>query len=196
MAKDKRNMMLKVGDSTFDKIQAFYVNPDSFPLTESAENIRQRWVLVVNLMLRGFPKYKIANMLEKDFSLSQAQAYLDINNASSLFGDIHQTSKEVEKAIWKEWVREFILRAKRKGDLKAEAKALDMFAKYADFAAEELSFDPEKLAKVEIQTTVDPKLIDNLMKMIAKGVVDFNKLDVTDVDLEPEEDATAEEEDS
>jgi hypothetical protein len=145
-------------------------------------------------MLRGFPKYKIANMLEKDFQLSQAQAYLDINNATSLFGDINQTSKEVEKTIWKEWVREFIQRAKRKGDLKAEAKGLDMYAKYGDFGAEELSFDPEKLAKVEIQTAVDPKLIENLMKMISKGVVDFNKLDVTDIDLSP--DATTEEEDS
>jgi len=138
-------------------------------------------------MLRGFPKYKIANMLEKDFQLSQAQAYLDINNATSLFGDINQTSKEVEKTIWKEWVREFIQRAKRKGDLKAEAKGLDMYAKYGDFGAEELSFDPEKLAKVEIQTAVDPKLIENLMKMISKGVVDFNKLDVTDIDLSPDD---------
>ncbi len=194
MAKDKRSMMVKVGDSTFDKIQAFYVNPDSFPLSETAENIRQRWVLVVNLMLRGFPRYKIANMLEKDFGLSQAQAYLDIKNASSLFGNIHETSKEVEKTIWREWCREFIQRAKRRGDLKAEAKGLDMYAKYGDFGAEELSFDPEKLAKVEIQTTVDPKLIDNLMKMIAKGVVDFNKLDVTDIDLTAND--TAEEENS
>lgn len=194
MASDKRSMMVKVGDSTFDKIQAFYVNPDSFPLSETTENIRQRWVLVVNLMLRGFPKYKIANMLEKDFQLSQAQAYLDINNATSLFGDINQTSKEVEKTIWKEWVREFIQRAKRKGDLKAEAKGLDMYAKYGDFGAEELSFDPDKLAKVEIQTAVHPKLIENLMKMISKGVVDFNKLDVTDIDLSPDD--TTEEEDS
>lgn len=194
MAKNKRSMMMKVGDSTFDKIQAHYVNPDSFPLSESAENIRQRWVLVVNLMLRGFPKYKIANMLEKDFELSQAQAYLDIKNATSLFGDIHETSKEVEKTIWREWCRDFIHRAKRRGDMKAESKGLDMYAKYGDFGAEELSFDPEKLAKVEIQTAVDPKLIDNLMKMIAKGVVDFNKLDVTDIDLTADD--TTEEEDS
>ena len=194
MAKDKRNMMVKVGDSTFDKIQAYYVNPEKYELSETCEAIRQRWVLVVNLMLRGFPKYKIANMLEKDFQLSQAQAYLDINNATSLFGDIHQTSKEVEKTIWREWCRDFIQRAKRRGDMKAESKGLDMYAKYGDFSAEELSFDPEKLAKVEIQTAVDPKLIDNLMKMIAKGVVDFNKLDVTDIDLTADD--TTEEEDS
>ena len=194
MAKDKRNMMVKVGDSTFDKIQAYYVNPESFPLSDTAENIRQRWVLVVNLMLRGFPKYKIANMLEKDFQLSQAQAYLDINNATSLFGDIHQTSKEVEKTIWREWCRDFIQRAKRRGDMKAESKGLDMYAKYGDFSAEELSFDPDKLAKVEIQTAVDQKLIDHLMLMISKGVVDFNKLDVTDIDLTADD--TTEEEDS
>lgn len=194
MAKDKRNMMVKVGDSTFDKIQAYYVNPEKYELSETCEAIRQRWVLVVNLLLRGFPRYKIANMLEKDFGLSQAQAYLDINNAGNLFGDIHQTSKEVEKAMWREWCRDFIQRAKRRGDMKAESKGLDMYAKYGDFGAEELSFDPDKLAKVEIQTAVDPKLIDHLMLMISKGVVDFNKLDVTDIELSTDE--PTEEEDS
>lgn len=189
----KRQMMVKVGDSTFDKIQAFYVNPDSFPLTETTEKIRQRWVMVVNLMLRGFPKYKIANMLEKDFGLSQAQAYIDIQNATSLFGDIHNTSKEVEKTIWKEWVREFIQRAKRRGDLKAEAKGLDMYAKYGDFGAEELSFDPEKLEKKDIEISINPKLIEALKTMIQKGVIDFNSLDVTNIDFD---DVTTEEEDS
>lgn len=192
MAKDKRNMLVKVGDSTFDKIQAYYVNPDAFPLTETAENIRQRWVLVVNLMLRGFPRYKIANMLEKDYALSQAQAYLDIKNATSLFGDIHETSKEVEKTIWREWCRDFIQRAKRKNDLKAEAKGLDMYAKYGDFGAEELSFDPEKLEKKDIEITVDPKLIEVLKNMISKGVVDFNTLDVTDIDFDPDDTAKEE----
>ena len=194
MASNKRNMMVKVDDSTFDKIQAFYVNPEQYQLSDTCEAIRQRWVMVVNLLLQRFPKYKIANMLERDFGLSQSQAYLDINNAINLFGDIQKTSKEFEKAMWREWCMEFIQRAKRKGDLKAEAKGLDMYAKYGDFGAEELSFDPEKLAKIEIQTTVDPKLIANLMKMIDKGVVDFNKLDVTDIDLTPDD--TTEEEDS
>lgn len=193
MTNKKRQMMVKVGDSTFDKIQAFYVNPDNYPLSETNEKIRQRWVMVVNLMLRGFPKYKIANMLEKDYGLSQSQAYLDINNATSLFGDIHNTSKEVEKTIWKEWVREFIQRAKRRGDLKAEAKGLDMYAKYGDFGAEELSFDPEKLEKKDIEITVNPKLIEALQGMIAKGVIDFNTLDVTNIEFD---DVTTEEEDS
>lgn len=193
MPSNKRPMMLKVGDSTFDKIQAFYVNPEQYELSDACEAIRQRWVMVVNLMLRGFPKYKIANMLQKDFGLSHAQSYIDINNAGSLFGDIHQTSKEVEKAMWREWCREYIQRVRRKGDLKLEAKALDMYAKYGDFAAEELSFDPEKLAKVEIQTTVDPKLLEIFKTMISKGVIDFNKVDVTEIDFE---DATDEEENS
>lgn len=194
MAKDKRNMLVKVGDSTFDKIQAYYVNPEKYELSETCEAIRQRWVLVVNLLLRGFPRYKIANMLEKDFGLSQAQAYLDINNAGNLFGDIHQTSKEVEKAMWREWCRDFIQRAKRRGDMKAEAKGLDMYAKYGDFGAEELSFDPEKLEKKDIEITVDPKLITMLKNMIAKGVVDFNSLDVTDIDFDSDD--TAKEEDN
>lgn len=193
MSSKKRQMMVKVGDSTFDKIQAYYINPENYPLSETNESIRQRWVLVVSLLLRSFPKYKIANMLEKDFGLSQSQAYLDIKNAESLFGDIHKTSKEVEKIIWKEWVRDYIKRAKRKGDFKSEGKGLDMFAKYGDFGAEELSFDPEKLEKKDVEITVHPKLMQAFIGMIKKGVIDFNTLDVTNIEFD---DVTTEEEDS
>ena len=184
MAKDKRQMMVKVGDSTFDKIQAFYINPGVFELSPSVEEIRLRWVWVTNLLLKGFPKYKIANTLVQDHGLSQAQAYIDIRNSESLFGDIYKTSKEVEKAMWKEWVRDYLKRAKLNKDLKAEGKALDLFAKYGDFTEEDLLFNPEKLENKEIAVSLDPKLLKFLQNMVSGGVADFNDLDVTDIDYE------------
>lgn len=185
MAK-KRPMIAKIGDSTFDKIQAFYVNPEHYPLSEQQESIRQRWVMVVNLLLRGFPKFKIANMLERDFNLSLAQAYIDIRNSESIFGDIYKTSKEVEKAMWKEWVKEYYLTAKRKGDAKSVGKALDLFAKYAGFTEEDLSFNPDKLLNKEISIDLDPKLLKYLQNMVSGGIADFNSLDVTDISYEDE----------
>lgn len=184
MAGNKRPMLKKIGDTTFDKIQAFYVSPDKYELSEANEKIRKRWIMVVSLMLKGFPKFKIANMLEKDFDMSQAQAYIDIRNAENIFGDIYKTSKDVEKLMWKEWVLDFKKRARRQGDLKAEAKALDLYAKYGDFEQDDLIFNPEKLEKSEIQIKLPKKLEKFLQNYISSGVADFNSLNVTDIDFE------------
>jgi len=100
MAKDKRPMMVKIGDSTFDKIQAFYIDPEKYPLSTTLEKIRQRWIVVMTLQLKVYPKWKIANMLEKDFGLSQAQAYIDIRNAENIFGNVIKTDNEAFKTMW------------------------------------------------------------------------------------------------
>ena len=184
MTAKKRQMMLKIGDTTFDKIQAFYIDPSKYELSETHEAIRKRWIMVVGLMLKSFPKFKIANMLEKDFGLSQAQAYIDIRNAENLFADIYKASKEVERLMWKEWVLDFKKRAKKKGDLKAEGKALDMYAKYADFHDDDIMFNPEKLEQHEIQIKLSKQLEQYLKSAISGGVVDFNNLNVIDVEHE------------
>lgn len=189
MAGNKRPMLTKIGDTTFDKIQAFYVNPDKYELSETNEKIRKRWIMVVTLMLKAYPKFKIANMLERDFGMSQAQAYIDIKNAENIFGDIYKTSKDVEKLMWKEWVLDFKKRARKNGDLKAESKALDLYAKYGDFEQDDLIFNPEKLQKTEIQIKLPKKLEKFLENYITSGVADFNSLNVTDIEFEDLTDA-------
>ena len=114
MASKKRPMALIKSDSTFDKIQAFYIDPETYPLTETQEVIRQRWVYVCSLLLKAYPKFKIANMLEKDHNLSTAQAYLDIRNAENVFGDIMRTDNEAFKIMWVEWIQFSILISKSK----------------------------------------------------------------------------------
>lgn len=180
----KRPMALKVGDSTFDKIQAFYINPDLHPLSETHEAIRKRWVLVVNLLLSAFSKIKIANMLERDYGISQAQAYQDIKNAENIFGDITKTEHEAYKAMWMEWTKDFLKRSRQKGDRKSEGKALDLLAKYGDLEKDVLEFNAEKLENKELKLVVPKAQMDVLIQMISKGVVDFNALNVTDVEFE------------
>lgn len=184
MAKDKRAIMLKIGDSTFDKIQAYYIDPEKYALSETNEEIRKRWITVMTLQLNGYQKFKIVNMLVKDFGLSESQAYIDIRNAENIFGSINKTDVEAEKQIWKEWIKEIRLRAKRKGDLKSELKAADLYAKYSEFGMDNPEFNPDKLIAKEIQIIVQPKLLTMLKEMIGKGVVDFNNLDATDIDHE------------
>ncbi|WP_444671270.1 hypothetical protein [Flavobacterium columnare] len=192
MAK-KEQMLVKLGDSTFDKIQAYYVNPDKNELSETVNDIRLRWLTVLNLRRNGYAKFKVANMLERDYGLSQAQAYIDIRNAESIFGDIYKTDKDVERMFFKEQVADFIKRARKKGDLKMEAKGFDLWAKYGGFEEDDVLFDADKFEKKDIEIAVDPKLVALLQKMLGNGVVDFNNIDATDIDFTIEEDGAKEE---
>lgn len=180
MAK-KRPMLIKTGDSTFDKIQAFYIDPEHYPLSDTLENIRLRWSLVVNLRLKSYSKIKIANVLERDYGISQAQAYLDIRNAGNMFANVFQTEEKVFKAMWIEWATDYLKRSKQSRDLKSEGKALDLLGKYGDLDTEALDFNPDKFENKEIHINMNKDLQNKLIDMIGKGVVDFNSLDVTDV---------------
>jgi hypothetical protein len=184
MAKDKRPMMVKIGDSTFDKIQAFYIDPEKYPLSTTLEKIRQRWIVVMTLQLKVYPKWKIANMLEKDFGLSQAQAYIDIRNAENIFGNVIKTDNEAFKTMWVEWTKDYLKRSRQSGDKKSEGKALDLLAKYGGLSEDVLEFNSEKLEKKEITINLPKEILPYLIDLIGKGVVDLNALDVTDVKFE------------
>lgn len=184
MAKTKRKMLIKRGDSTFDKIQAFYVDPEHYPLSEKLEEIRKRWIYVMSLQLRAYPKFKIANMLEKDFGLSQPQAYIDIRNAENVFGNITKTESEAFKVMWVEWTKDLLKRAIQKKDLKAEAKALDMLAKYSDLNQDPAEFNPEKLENVEISFKIPKAYLPFLKQHQNQGVDDFNLTEPLDIDYE------------
>lgn len=183
MAK-KRAMLIKTGDSTYDKIQAFYIDPENYPLSPTLEEIRIRWTLVVNLQLKAYSKIKIANMLVKDYGVCQAQAYIDIRNAGNMFANVFQTDEKVYKAMWIEWATDFLKRAKQSKDLKSEGKALDLLGKYGKLDAEANDYNPEKFANKEITINLSKNLQGKLIEMIGGGVVDFNSLDVTEVDFE------------
>jgi hypothetical protein len=184
MAKDKRQMMVKIGDSTFDKIQAYYIDPELYPLTDKVEEIRLRWVTVVQLLQKAYSKVKIANMLEKQYGISQAQAYIDIRNAENTFGNVMKTEKEAYRAMWLEWTKDYLKRARRDRDMKAEGKALDLLAKYGDLDADSLDFNPEKLENVEIQINLPKGMHELFMKFINSGVVDLNDFNATEIDYE------------
>ena len=161
-----------------------FIYPEAYPLSPTLEDIRKRWIYVTTLMLKAYPKFKIANMLVKDFGLSQSQSYIDIRNAENLFGKISVTESEAFKAMWIEWTKDFLKRSRQNKDLKAEAKALDLLAKYSDLDKEDLAFNPEKLEKVEVRVVLPRKLEKHYLDLIKSGVVDFNNLDVTDIEVE------------
>lgn len=180
----KRPMLVKMGDSTFDKIKAFYMNPEEFPLSDKLEEIRMRWLAISNFTSKAYGKIEITNMLVRDYGISQAQAYIDIRNSENIFGSVTATESKAFKAIWIELTKDYLKRCRQKNDRVNEAKALALLAQYGDLDQDELQFNPEKLENKELQLVIPKEQLEVLKALVSKGVVDFNNLNVTDINFE------------
>lgn len=180
----KREMLIKRGDTTFDKILAHYINPEHFPLSETNTDLLNRYNEVFALRLNHFSSQQIITKW-KAKGLSQAQAYLDIRNSEKLFGSLLKADAEGSRAIWLEYTRDYLKRCKQKGDLANEGKALKMLADYGGLANEDNpNYNPEKFENMEIHVNVDKQVQAKLLEMLSGGSVDLNNLNVTDIDFE------------
>lgn len=185
MGSKKRDMLIKRGDTTFDKILAHYINPEHFPLSETNTVILLRLNEVFALRLNHFSTQQILNKFVKEKGLSQAQVYADIRNSEKLFGSVLKADAEGSRAIWLEYTRDYLKRCKQKGDLNNEGKALKMLADYGGLANEDNpNFNPEKFENMEIHVNVDKQVQAKLLEMLSGGSVDMNNLNVTDIDFE------------
>lgn len=185
MGSKKREMLIKRGDTTFDKILAHYINPEHFPLSETNTEILNRLNEVFVLRLNHFSSQQIVNKWAKEKGLSQAQAYLDIRNSEKLFGSVLKADAEGSRAVWLEYTRDYLKRCKQKGDLNNEGKALKLLAEYGGLANEDNpEFNPEKFENMEIHINVNKEVQERLLQMLTGGSVDLNNLNVTDIDFE------------
>ena len=176
MRQTKLPVKFKKGDSTFDKIKAYYLNPDENPLSETQEKIRLRWAEVLTLRLQYWTPTQIANKFETDYGLSSAQAYRDIRASESLFGDVLHSDKMGFRAILKEYTMKFYQRALKAKDLKMQAKALELMGKFSGAEEDDLTFNPEKLIDKEVNVNIDKKTEEAILTMLKGGSVDFNGL--------------------
>ncbi|PIF32997.1 hypothetical protein CLU81_3567 [Flavobacterium sp. 9] len=185
MGTNKRSMLLKRGDSTFDKILAHYINPEHFPLSQTNTDILNRLNEIFALKLNHFSSQQIVNKWMKEKDLSQAQAYIDIRNSEKLFGNILKADTEGSRAIWLEHTRDFLKRCIQKGDRINESKALKLIAEYGGLAKEDNpEFNAEKFENMEIHVNVDKEVEKRLLEMLSSGSADFNNLNVTDIEHE------------
>lgn len=184
MGTKKRSMLIKRGDTTFDKILAHYINPEHFPLSETNTSILNRYNEVFALRLAHFSSQQIVNKLVKEKGISQAQAYLDIRNSGRLFGNVMKADTEGSRALWIEYLLDFLKRCKQKGDRTNESKALKLLAEYGGLANEDNpEFNPEKFENMEIHVNVHKDVQTKLLEMLSGGSVDLNNLNVTDIDF-------------
>ena len=178
-------MMVKVGDSTFDKIKAHFIAPDLYPLSEKNREKYDRYNEIFNLRLAYWSSKEIVNKFVEEKGLSVAQAYLDLRNSENLFGIVLKADAEGSRALWIEWTRDFLKRAKENKDRKSEATALKLLAEYGGFSGEEnADFNPEKLENVEIKFAIPKELFKYLKLPNNQGVDDSNMSAPIDIEFE------------
>lgn len=187
MAKNKA--LIQRGDSTLDKIRAYYVNPSTYELSEHLEGVRIRYQHAYNLKLSYFSNQQIAKLWEKEYGLSQAQAYLDIKNSQSLFGQVNKMDREAKRNLLYEYTLSLLRRSRENGDLKSEAKALDLLGKYSGLSEEDIAqFNPEKFENNQIAVAIPQELQDKLIEMMQHGSLDLNSFDATTIEYQEVED--------
>jgi hypothetical protein len=179
---NKRPMLVKMGDSSFDKIKAFYLDPENYPLSPTLEEIRKRWVMVRSMALNAYSKFEIVQVLVQDCGISEAQAYNDIRNSENIFGSISETEEKAFRAMWIEWAKDYLKRSRQRQDRKSEGKALDLLARYG-VRDENPDFNPEKLIHKQIVFNIPKAQLEMLKKLNSGGVVDFNSIPTQETDF-------------
>ena len=175
----------KRGDTSLDKIRAYYADPAKYPLSPALEEVRQRLQDVMQLRMNYWSKQKIVTHLKDKFGIEQAQAYIDIRNCELLYGEINETSRKAKQSLLYEFSFQFLQKAREKGDLKAEAKALELMSKFGGLDEEDnLEFNPEKFEAVTPKLSVNKKALELFKKALLKGVINLNDYNATDVDFE------------
>lgn len=180
-----KELAIKRGDSTLDKIRAHYADPNKFELSPAHEEIRLRLHAVLQLRLNYWSKQKIVTFLEKQYGIKPAQAYIDIRNSELLFGEMTKTDKKARQSILYEYAFQFLQKAREKADLKAEAKALELMSKFGGLDEDDImEFNPEKFEAITPKLSVNKKALEMFIQMAMQGAVNLNDFDATDVDFE------------
>lgn len=179
---------IKTGDSSFDKIYAYYKDSTKYPLTPKQTELKDRWLAAFTLRQNFHSREQAANVLMEKYEISRAQAYRDLKNAERLFGNVMKADRDGSLAILLEYSHKFLLMAVKAKDLKAIGKALELMGKYAEVDKENaINFNPEKLENKPIKMSINKEVGNAILSHLLTGSLDFNNLTV-DTDFEEVED--------
>lgn len=171
-------------DSSFAKIQASYLDDSSVVLTDKQEIIKKRlshaWALRLN---NKYSPHQVVQILIREHNISQATAYRDYNWAMQIFGNLDATNLAAEKQILKEAFWNAYQKAVKVGNLEMEVKALKEYRSLFNFDESENQIDPNKIQAHEYKIQLVRWAYPKLAAMVEGGVMDFNNLEVDDVEF-------------
>jgi hypothetical protein len=168
---------IKTGDSNLDTIHASYLNSE-IELNDVQNEILER-LLVVWTLRHRHPSVKASFAIyQRKTGKERAQFFRDTRNANILFGNLIESDKKANKAIYEEMVKEWLERCQKNGDTDNAVKLLKMLGDSWDVAKveDQLKFNPEKLVDKPIKIKI-PKIVELRMSMQSNtGVMNFNKI--------------------
>tara|TARA_B110000093_G_scaffold30201_1_gene30541 strand:- start:425 stop:1000 length:576 start_codon:yes stop_codon:yes gene_type:complete len=180
----RKAMLVNTGDSSYDKIYAYYKDSTRYTLTPKQTELKDRWLASFTLRQNFHSREQAANVLMEKYEISRAQAYRDLKNAERLFGNVMKADRDGSLAILLEYSHKFLLMAIKAKDLKAIGKALELMGKYADVDKEiGINFNPEKLENKPVKMSINKEVGNAIIKHLLTGSLDFNNLTI-DTDFE------------
>lgn len=171
----------------FEHILAHYIDPGYPELKDTTMQIKERWETAFGLLRNYRSREQTAKIIMSQFGISRSQAYVDINSAISLFGDINKSRKEGMRYLISEYNTLLLQKAVEANDMDQMGKAIDRMMRIEGLDKEDAAFNPEKLENVVINLNIPEKVQSAMLKMIHKGSVDlnnFNTIEIPHQDLE------------
>ncbi len=178
------------GDTTFDKVWAYYKD-QSIKLTPKQEEKRQRWAALFALRinfksrLQAVRAYQDTLISDGKEPVSDAQLYKDMAMAERLYGDVHRSDKRASLVVLTEYAHRNLEMALKQENPIAVTQALGKLEKYMEIDKEEsVHFNPEKLEDKPDYFTVPKQVMEAISSHFGSGVIDFNNLEVEDIQAE------------
>jgi len=183
MTKINKLALIKTGDTTYDKIFAHFLDEKKYKLSSTQEKIKNRWLAAWTLRLSLSSTEQTINIYMERFGVSRAQAFKDINRAESLFGSLAKTNKDGKRAIWSEYVHQYLLICLEAGDRDNVGRALDKLERAWNLDKEDNPLvNLDKLDDRPIKLSIKKTVVEMVVSSLETGVVDFNNPITIDVD--------------
>jgi hypothetical protein len=99
-----------------------------------------------------------------------------------IFGDLDAVSVKADRLILQEALWNAYQKAVKSGQVELEIKALKVYASLFNFEESENQIDPEKIQAHEYNIKMPRRMYKVMDKLFKEGVVDFNNLEVEDID--------------
>lgn len=172
--------------TTLDKIRKYYLKGESYVhLTEKQEEIRIRILKAWNLLINYHSTEQAISRLMTETECSRAQAYRYVSDAKVVFGDPVANHQEAKRYILEEDLKRLQQRAIKDKDGRLELAVIKQLIKLGDFDKnKDPRFDPEKLKAQTYILKTDPSVDQMISNSTDGGVIDFNNLNVEDVDYQ------------
>jgi hypothetical protein len=138
--------------TTQERIYQYYQD-DNIQLSPCDEEIRKRWVTAHKLIIEsGIRESAVITTLMKEYNIIERQAYRDIRNSASLFGNVQKASKSAYRYIITQWSILAFRNAEIRFDYRAMDRALGRIIKANNLDKIDPSYPDPSMIRIPKQT--------------------------------------------